>query len=113
MRNILILLVVALALTNVEAQNSKKLFAKFETSSEETTLKGSFAPNDKLLIQEIWNRVNEYRFECEFLRLAVEYHNHEYLLLEMDGGKRILFRDAHYSMISEEIVRLTLKSTIY
>lgn len=112
MRNILILLVVALALTNVEAQNSKKLFAKFETSSEETTLKGSFAPNDKLLIQEIWKRVDEYRFECEFLRLAVEYRNQEYLLIEMDGNHRILARDVHYSVISDRILELTLKNSI-
>lgn len=69
----------------------------------------AFQPDVKLLNTEIWNRVTAYRFECEFLRLAVELKNNEYWLLEMDGNKRLLARHEHYWFISRVIVNLTLR----
>lgn len=112
MRNFVILLVMIVSITHIQAQKSSKFLAKLEASSTESTTKVVFTPNEKLLIPEIWNRVSEYRFECEFLRLAVEYKDHEYYLIEMDGNQRVLAQDVHYSVISDRIIQLTLKNSI-
>lgn len=70
----------------------------------------SFVPVKKLQNREIWQRVSEYRFECGFLRLAIEWDNGEYVLLEMDGGKRELQRDRSYKVSTKMILKLTLNS---
>ena len=71
----------------------------------------AFIPDAKLLNTSIWNRVTANRFECKFLRLAVELRNNEYWLLEMDGLKCLLARDKNYMVISHVITQLTLRST--
>ena len=71
----------------------------------------AFIPDTKLLNTSIWNRVTANRFECKFLRLAVELRNNEYWLLEMDGLKCLLARDKNYTVISHVITQLTLRST--
>ena len=71
----------------------------------------AFQPDVKLLNKSIWNRVSANRFECEYLRLAVELRNNEYWLLEMDGDRRLLARHKQYSIISNVIVQLTLRSS--
>lgn len=63
----------------------------------------SFIPPVKLLNKEIWNRVADTRFECDFLRLAVEYQNNEFVLYEMDGNKLELSRASEYKTIGDEI----------
>jgi len=67
----------------------------------------SFLPPAKLLNKEIWTRVSNTRFECNYLRLAVEYQNFEYILLEMDGEKRELTRAPKYKIIGEKIAMNT------
>jgi hypothetical protein len=69
----------------------------------------AFRPHTKLLNKQIWTRVSANRFECEFLRLAVELKNNEYWLLEMDGNKRLLARHENYYIIAHVIVHLTLR----
>jgi hypothetical protein len=69
----------------------------------------SFIPPIKLLNKEIWNRVSNTRFECTFLRLAVEYQEFEYVLFEMDGLKRELSRAPKYSILGEEIAFNTFR----
>ncbi len=49
------------------------------------------------------------RFECDFLRLAVEYQNFEYVLFEMDEPKRELSRARSYNTIGEEIAINTFR----
>jgi len=73
--------------------------------------RNSFTPPKKLLNNDIWIRVSDTRFECVFLRLAVEYQNFEFVLYEMDGQKRELSRAIKYSTISSEIANNTLRST--
>jgi len=65
----------------------------------------------KLKNQRIWKHVAENRFECPFLKLAVEWDGVNYHLIETEGGKRILCTNYKYSMISSKIVELTLNST--
>ncbi|MCK5443633.1 MAG: hypothetical protein KAJ23_17240 [Maribacter sp.] len=67
----------------------------------------AFVPPTKLLNKEIWTRVSNTRFECKFLRLAVEYQNFEFILFEMDGGKRELSRAPEYKILGEEIAMNT------
>ena len=71
----------------------------------------AFQPHIKLLNTSIWNRVTANRFECDFLRLAVEWRNHQYWLLEMDGQQRLLARHEQYAVIAHVIVHLTLRRT--
>ncbi len=70
-----------------------------------------FHPDLRLLNTSVWQRVTANRFECDFLRLAVEWRNKQYWLLEMDGQKRLLSRHECYSVISHVIVHLTLRQT--
>lgn len=67
-----------------------------------------FQPDQKLLDARIWNRVSPNRFECSFLRLAVELRDFKYHLIEMDGNKRNLISSMNYKDISNAIVNLTL-----
>ena len=69
----------------------------------------SFVPHPRLLDQTRWTRVSTYRFECEFLRLAVEFKDHSYVLMEMDGEKRILARSIDYNQITNRIIELTIR----
>ena len=71
-------------------------------------LEAVFVPHPRLLDTERWTRVSTYRFECEFLRLAVEFRDHSYILLEMDGEHRVLARSIDYNKISQRIIELTL-----
>ncbi|WP_242093915.1 hypothetical protein [Aestuariivivens sediminicola] len=73
----------------------------------------SFKPSKKLLNEEIWTRVSNTRFECNFLRLAVEYQDYEYVLYEMDEPKRELSRAPDYKTIGEEIAMNTFRVTPY
>ena len=70
-----------------------------------------FVPHPYLLNTSLWKRVSEYRFECEYLRLAVEFKDHTYVLIEMDGDKRILARSIDYLRISNKIKELTLRNS--
>ncbi len=80
-------------------------------SATDTMYKSSvFVPHPNLLNMSLWKRVSEYRFECEYLRLAVEFKDHTYVLIEMDGDKRILARSIYYERISNKIKELTLRS---
>jgi hypothetical protein len=63
----------------------------------------TFVPPIKLLNKDLWNRVSNTRFECSFLRLAVEYQDFEYVLYEMDEPKRELSRSPEYRIIGQEI----------
>lgn len=65
----------------------------------------------KLKNQSIWRHVAENRFECPFLKLAVEWDGVNYHLIETEGGKRIMCTNSNYSSISSKIVELTLNST--
>ena len=69
---------------------------------------GTFVPHPRLLQEHRWTRVSTYRFECPFLRLAVEFKDHTYVLMEMDGEKRVLARSINYEMITRKIMELTL-----
>ncbi|MCK5442801.1 MAG: hypothetical protein KAJ23_13000 [Maribacter sp.] len=69
----------------------------------------TFVPPKKLQNKEIWTRVSNTRFECNFLRLAVEYKNFEFILYEMDGEKRELSRASKYSILSKEIAMNTVR----
>ena len=69
-----------------------------------------FEPHRRLLDSYRWKRVSPNRFECSFLRLAVELKNFNYYLIEMDGDKRVLFVDKDYGIISQKIINLTLRS---
>jgi hypothetical protein len=68
----------------------------------------TFVPPKKLQNKEIWTRVSNTRFECKFLRLAVEYENFEFILYEMDGKKRELCRASKYSILAHGIARSTV-----
>lgn len=63
----------------------------------------TFVPPIKLLNTDLWTRVSNTRFECNFLRLAVEYQDFEYVLYEMDEPKRELSRSPEYRVIGQEI----------
>jgi hypothetical protein len=110
-KNLTTILLVLVTL-NLFAQESFEQATDLQwASSNETNVVEAFSPNRKLLNAELWKRVSVNRFECGFLRLAVELKNYEYVLIEMDGNKRILAQDEQYSVISRAIVRLTLNST--
>ena len=68
-----------------------------------------FHPDLRLLNTSVWQSVTPYRFECSVLRLAVEWRNNAYWLMEMDGQKRLLAHHKHYAVISHVIVYLTLR----
>ncbi len=70
-----------------------------------------FQPDRKLLNAELWTRVSPNRFECRFLRLAVELRGYQYHLVEMDGNKRILISSSDYKVITNAILKLTLNET--
>jgi len=72
-----------------------------------------FEPHKSLLDSERWKRVSPNRFECSFLRLAVELENFKYHLIEMDGGKRTLIQHENYRIITKAIMKLTLRSSAY
>ena len=91
-------------------KESTNLAMNYETDKESTKAVYSFAPNNKLSNEKIWDRVSEYRFECAFLKLAIEYHNNVYFLSEMEGEKRLLARDIQFTTIVEEIANLTLNN---
>lgn len=71
---------------------------------------GNFVPHPRLLQEHRWTRVSTYRFECPFLRLAVEFKDHNYVLMEMDGEKRVLAKNINYEIITRKIMELTLNS---
>ena len=73
----------------------------------------AFTPPSKLLNKDIWERVSHTRFECHFLRLAVEYQDVEYVLYEMDEPKRELSRASDYRTIAKEIAINTIRDTPY
>ena len=70
--------------------------------------KNRFIPHLKLAQKMLWERVSMYRFECAYLRLAVEWQEKEYVLLEMDGEKKELTRSKDFKDIQLVITKLTL-----
>jgi len=92
------------------SNNYTKTQLKVNIFNELTDTIYNFTPHRKLKSKEIWSRVSELRFECSFLRLAVEWRDFEYVLIEMDGDKRELARNRNYEIISKVIVKLTLRS---
>ena len=108
----LITLLLFLVTLNVVTQESPEQIKNFKNtkSNRKHTLE-AFSPDKRLLNEEIWQRVSVNRFECDFLRLAVELSGNEYLLYEMDGNKRLLIRHEQYSMISKAIAKLTLRTS--
>ena len=93
---------------HVYCQDSIKQLQDKASKVEPNYASGSFVPHSNLLNNDLWKRVSEFRFECEYLRLAVEFRDHSYLLLEMDGEKRILAKSINYNVISGKIIELTL-----
>ena len=79
------------------------------TKKIKTEIKKRFKPDLRLTNKNLWTKVSLYRFECEFLRLAVELHEKEYVLVEMDGGNKELARSKDFSVIKRVIDKLTLK----
>ena len=70
--------------------------------------KNRFIPHLKLAQKMLWERVSMYSFECAYLRLAVEWQEKEYVLLEMDGEKKELTRSKDFKDIQLVITKLTL-----
>ena len=90
--------------------NYKKEDYKKEDNNKTKLNTATFVPHPRLLDEERWNRVSENRFECEFLRLAVEFRDHNYVLMEMDGEQRELAKSINYELIKNKIVELTLNT---
>lgn len=90
--------------------NYKKKDFKKEDYNTTKLNTATFVPHPNLLNEELWTRVSDYRFECEFLRLAVEFRDHNYVLVEMDGEQRDLARSIDYELIKNKIVELTLNT---
>lgn len=93
-----------------DMENFKKEDYKKEDYSRTELNKVAFVPHPNLLNEELWTRVSAYRFECEFLRLAVEFRDHNYVLVEMDGEQRELAKSIDYELIKNKIVELTLNT---
>ena len=91
-------------------ENYKKKDNKKEDYSITKLNTAAFVPHPNLLNEELWTRVSAYRFECEFLRLAVEFRDHNYVLVEMDGEQRELAKSINYELIKNKIVELTLNT---
>jgi hypothetical protein len=108
MKNILLLTLVMLFSISMCARKKEKKKMKKENVITNAEI-SSFAPNKKLLNQEIWTRVSENRFECNYLRLAVELRNFAYILKEMDGKEHILAIEFNYYYIRNKILELTLR----
>jgi len=72
-----------------------------------------YSHHPKLGNTELWHRASETRYECIYLRLAVEADGNVFKLIEMDPDYRILKESWNYSVISQEIIRLTLRRTPY
>jgi len=67
-------------------------------------------PDSRLLNSEFWKQVGPYRFECEFLKLAIGWTgNGQYALMEMEGEKRVLALSSDYGDIQKIVTKLTLK----
>lgn len=87
-----------------------KVVNTIEVHRKEKGANYSLVVNRKLVNSDIWQRVSNNRFECKFLRLAVEIRNNQYFLIEMDGDKLVLAHDFDYNNIRNEIEKLTLNS---
>lgn len=109
MKKLITILLILVGLSSFSQETLKQVNDSTNTTSNVNNDIEAFRPNEKLLNKQIWQRVAANRFECKFLRLAVELKNNEYLLLEMDGNKRLLARHEQYSIISGYIVNLTLR----
>jgi len=96
----------AMDLRNSKTSTNIEMNAK--NTNTTTKVVYSKAPNRKLANKDLWHRISEQRFECPFLRLAVEYSDNKYILIEMDENKRILASDTNYATIEKEINKLTL-----
>jgi hypothetical protein len=102
---LLLTLLLFLGTFNIVSQESteKANRSKSITSNLNNEIE-AFSPDKRLLNEDIWQRVSVNRFECKLLRLAVELGNDEYLLMEMDGNKRLLFKHKQYSSVSKAIM---------
>ena len=109
MKTFIKLFLILVVLSSISQERLEQLNDTINTKSKGDNDIEAFQPDVKLMNTSIWKRVTANRFECEFLRLAVELKNNEYWLLEMDGNKRLLARHEHYSVISQVIVNLTLR----
>jgi hypothetical protein len=102
---ILIVFFISAELLSQQTSTNKNKIEKNDTIKELW-----FVPDSKLLVSDIWTRVSTYRFESSFLRLAVEWKNNEYQLLEIDGNKRLLARSKDYHHLKKIIIDLTLRT---
>jgi len=102
MKNLLFICLFLIAFTSFSQEST--FIHKTKIANSEAY---SFIPPIKLLNKEIWNRVANTRFECNFLRLAVEYKNNEYVLYQMDGNKLELSRASEYNILGNEIAMNT------
>ena len=69
----------------------------------------SGSPSPELTSSDLWKKVSDNRYECDFLKLAIEWYGGDYLLVEMEGDERIIAKSRDYSKIQDLVVRLTLK----
>lgn len=92
---------------------SSNLFAQSKDSlvDQNTIVVQEFEPDRSLLDTFRWTRVTPNRYECSFLRLAVELKDFKYFLIEMDGNKRVLISSESYSIIRQAIMKLTLRTS--
>lgn len=109
-KNLLIIIVMFLSISMFAQRHTRKQRKNINQYNNKVV---SFTPNKKLLNKELWTRVSEVRFESDFLRLAVEWKNFEYQLLEMDKGKRVLAKSSKYSDIANSIINLTLRKSAF
>ena len=105
MKNLILLCAIMYATSSFAQKSPRNKLSKKAVHNNAN----SFSPPIKLLNKEIWHRVSPTRFECEYLRLAVEYQDFEYVLYEMDGEKRELSRAREYSTIGKEIAFNTFR----
>ena len=71
---------------------------------------GIWIPDPRLSNSNLWKRVGMYRYECEFLKLAIGCTDKgQYILIEMEGQKRVLAVSYDYGEIQKAVTQLTLK----
>ena len=111
MKTILLIFLIFFTALPMWSQFHERPEDRVEAAADTIYKSSVFVPHPRLLNTRLWKRVSEYRFECEYLRLAVEFNNHTYVLIEMDGDKRILARSIDYIIISNKIKELTLRNS--
>jgi hypothetical protein len=88
----------------IRATNFDPIFKTLKTLK-----KNRFTPNDDLQNKTIWKRVALHRFECNYLKLAIEFDDPDYVLYAMNGPKEALFQSVDFALIRQKITNLTLR----